>query len=658
VEKKSSSLYIPIEGQKHDKIKYLLTTTKRALPNENSINNTPLLYPADGVGFICTYSCKEMKDAGVSLQLAVNVIPSPSYQIDIADITQYQQEPEKFDAISFEGIELNEAFFKLYPITIMKNDSIVVEQKSLTFEMFLLTKRLYPTHACFVCPKLRFLIWSEHTAMSWNEKFQIFVSHTEMFVIFPKEFASSAKCLLAYNGKITDISCQLNFKYYIHLKNLFKYTHVYQYRNYVHIITCENILLKYHSTHNIYVSPHELNVLFQQQLKFQKGEEYYYFVNLFQELPPYANNTTSTKITVTFNNIRGSCYEIKNHEEYEAFLESPGYNTAIDFHGKYDYTDLAVLSCVRPKKRKFPHYPNIRMKKMNILRINVAFSHDPSTVEDGFVIDSKFAANGPRLKLVINLTTRIMFNNSPLQLKDMKNLELKYHQINQRIGNIIYFGVLSAKNTVKILPNKKIKVSISKKLNGFIHYTLSYSLEYTYENYEISSYDHFTTAPLITKRILYEIPIGVGTKLCNAFGQKGEIAKVQDLSKYKGFKSDKTCVHPQLLMSAISLVGRTAAGQVRQMHDSEDCAYTENGELIAPCDIWVSSIHASNKIGTLSTRIDALKMCNGFDGNKLSTTNMLLSQQSTEQSKWENLQHALTLNEHKGIKFSWDNLFT
>jgi hypothetical protein len=211
---------------------------------------------------------------------------------------------------------------------------------------------------------------------------------------------------------------------------------------------------------------------------------------------------------------------------------------------------------------------------------------------------------------------------------------------------------VSSREPIKILPNKKIKVSTATKLNNY-QYKLSYAIEYQYDNYEISSIDHFKAQALITSRIVYELKIGVGTKLCNAYGQKGEVARLGDLSRYPAYKKDNTCVHPQLLMSAISVIGRTAAGQVQNMADTEDCAYTTSGGLVAPCDIWISSIHASTKIGCLTTRTDSLKMCNGFDGNKLAATNHLLSEQSSELSKLQNLHHALTINEHKGFKVIW-----
>lgn len=95
------------------------------------------------------------------------------------------------------------------------------------------------------------------------------------------------------------------------------------------------------------------------------------------------------------------------------------------------------------------------------------------------------------------------------------------------------------------------------------------------------------------------------------------------------------------------------AGQVLEMLHSKDRAFTAKGGLIAPIDFYVSTIHASSKIGIITTRVDALKVCNGFDGNKLTYTNLVLSDQNVDSDKKANLLHALTLSEHKGIRFKF-----
>lgn len=662
VEKKSSSIYIPIEGQKHDKIKYLLGTTKRALPNENSINNAPLLYPIDGAGFIDPRSCKEFANAGVALQIAEGVIPSPPSVINIDDAISNDNTHFSFNTIVFENVPISEKLSLIYPQWVLDTQNrIVVNDNALSFETFLETKRMLPNYACYLSPKERYLIWSDHTGLVYNKEYDIYVSHTET-MYYPLQLRGTTEtCLLAHNGVPTKIKCTLTFEHYLDLKRKFLFAHVYQYQRFVHVVTCENLLLKYHKYFNIYVSPHEFNFLFQQELKFERCDEYQYFMPLYQILPVYVNNTSAPKITVTFNNIRGACYEIKHQEEYEAFLESPGYNMAVNFKGTYDYTHLAILPGRKQnKKRTYPTcFRNTYIPTNNALRVYVAFAHDPATVEDGFVIDKKFAQSGPILTSVINLTARIMLNNATIQPKDIKRIQLNFVQINSRVENTIIFGVLSAIKEIKVLQNKRVKVSKTQKMNGFYHYTLSYEFDCkkcttmdTCNHIEITSYDLFAMGdPVISVRIIYELSIGVGTKLCNAYGQKGEIAAVQDLSHYVGFKSDGTAVHPQLLMSVISVVGRTAAGQVREMTETTECALTTNNGVIAPLDFWISAIHASNRLGTLTTRTDALKMCNGFDGNTLAATNMILSEQSSVTSKLANLKHALTLNEHKGIKF-------
>lgn len=62
------------------------------------------------------------------------------------------------------------------------------------------------------------------------------------------------------------------------------------------------------------------------------------------------------------NNIRGSCFVGTRGPEFDIFTESPGYNTAIDFRNKYDYTDLAIMDNPKPNiKTNIGKVVNTRM---------------------------------------------------------------------------------------------------------------------------------------------------------------------------------------------------------------------------------------------------------------------------------------------------------
>lgn len=618
------------------------------------------MYPNDAFGFICPYSCKEMKDAGVSINLTPGIIPAPPNNYTINDINQLlSTTASSVTASSFNKIILLSIDYKDIENIIenfhIQDSNIILYQNHLQQHEYNILKNKFKNYHFF---HINDTLYFGNVINTYPTG----LNHFEKFILFN----NNIKHKIAYNGQLTKHSALLTFDYYLYLKKLLKYCHIYQYDNYIHIFMCENIILKYHPIYDIYVSPNEFNYTFQQELKLSDQYFYLYFSNLYQKLPDkYMKNTISTKITVTLNNIRGACYEKIGLYDYQAFLYSPGYNVAIDFKNKYDYTDLAV--CGYRRKRKYNTQKKYFSSKCTDsqfkgLRLYTAFVHHPITVEDGFVIDKTFAENGPDLHVSINLVTRLMKDNVKLIQKDIKKLQIQYVPINKIVDSYILFGYLYSKEYIKILPNRKIIVE-EIETKGFHWYYFYFKIEGNGYDYQISSYDHFSNQPqnfklqpIITKSIFYKLKIGIGTKICNSFGQKGVIAAVEDLSKYKAYTKDGKIVHAQVLMGIPSSVGRMAAGQTLQMHQSNKCALSDKLELVSVDDFWVSSIHSSFKLSSVVTRIDALKVCNGFDGNKLTMTNTILAHQSSAISKWDNLNHTLSVQEHKGIQFNFNLL--
>jgi hypothetical protein len=227
-----------------------------------------------------------------------------------------------------------------------------------------------------------------------------------------------------------------------------------------------------------------------------------------------------------------------------------------------------------------------------------------------------------------------------------------YHPINRRVNNTIVVGVITTRIDLKILQNKKTKVS-STRVGEIYKHQISYDLENPCQTiYNISSRDELQEF-MILIRIDYKVPFGVGTKFCNMYGQKDEIADVRDLSMYAAMKEDGTWIKPQILMSAISLIGRTASGQSLEAMHHPDRAFTPKGGLVAPSYFFVSSIHASTKINDGSIRLDPLKSANGFDGNELTTTNLILNKQNQSTSRRDALSRSLSLGQIRGVTFKF-----
>lgn len=568
IEKKDSSIYISIDGHKIGRIKHFLTTTKRMIPQE-SMNSQPLQYPNDGELFICTLSCKEMKDAGLTLNWAQCV--TTTIPVDLSSETQR--------IIYFMSSYLGEFY-------LVVNCIIQPVRVAFSFDIYLLIKKNFP-------------------------------------------------------------NC-----------NIFKYEH------FIHILFIENIpVISYVDSNDnlrVYVTPNECANIFPKQIhsKFTLNDN---FCLLYNELTPYTKHSLPPKITVSLNNWKGACYNISDTSlvEYTAFIESPGYNTGIISVG--DYTHLAhiqnkLLEDQIPKDNTHKPLPRLYTDKLNAengeILLYVGFSEHGECVEDGFIVDKEFAsARGPQLMVNVNFTIRLSSStNQPLNAKQLAKMDMQYTPLNIMVDKTIIFGEIRVYNqNINIQQSKRIIVKISQINNQFVH-TIGHIVENTLDTtYHISSRKNFQNFSIICS-YHYTIPFGKGTKLCNSYGQKSEIAGVMDLGCYIGRRhSDNALIKPQILMGSISLIGRTPSGQALDMLSSPDVAFGPNGLIIAPMKFVCSSILSCTKIAPNLKRIDMLTGPNCFDGNELVATNLILNRQrNTDVSAPQKLQRALNLMALKG----------
>jgi hypothetical protein len=270
-----------------------------------------------------------------------------------------------------------------------------------------------------------------------------------------------------------------------------------------------------------------------------------------------------------------------------------------------------------------PHEPSVYER--GELTLYTAFGHIPETVEDGFLIDQEFSENAPMLTLNVKL---------PVRLADMNNSKFNENQAyyvatNKMMGDTIIFGRMVSLKDINFVHRKLliVKSQIGSGDNISFHYTISIKLENKPNTtFKIESSLN-KKARRIEVQYSYDVRLGIGTKVCNKFGQKGEIAGIVDMSKYRMWTKYGRCVKPQLMMSAISPLSRNCAGQTLSMLTSEECAYGVNGEVCAPQKFVISQIHDSTKLMHSTTRVDNLKTVNGFDGNELPMAHFHLKQQ-------------------------------
>lgn len=571
IEKQDSSIYVSLDGPKIERVKHFITMTKRMIPQE-SMNSRPLQYPIDGDLFICMLSCKEMKDAGLTLTLTRGVTTT--------------QKPPKDEIIKLLD----------YAKTI------------------------------------------------------------------PGEYRLAINCI------IQPISIEFSFENYIKLKKLSPNSNIFKYKHFINILMMPNIpIIKFIDPIDnkcVYVTPNERSNIFPNALKaYFKTEDY--FCVLFEELSPYTKLSLPSKITVSLNNWRGACYNVTNTNTvaYQLFIDSPGYNSAIISGG--DYTHLAVI---QNPLYKIPYIKNIPKSfhdlqdhvqdKLNVdageILLYVAFTNKGACVEDGFIVDEDFAKYGPKIMINVNFSIRISSStNQPLNTKQLNNMNIKYIPKNILVDKTIIFGEIHIYGAnIKIQQSKRITVTSTQINRQYIH-TISHVVENPINTtYDIRSRENFENFCVICS-YQYKIPIGVGTKLSNSYGQKSEISSVENLGQYMGRRvSDNAIIKPQILMGSISLVGRTTSGQIADMLASPYRAITQNGEIIAPQKFVVSSICSCTKIGSGSKRIDMLTGPNCFNGNQLSGTMNLLHKQRNNQNS--HLTHALNLTQFRGTKLTFD----
>jgi hypothetical protein len=120
------------------------------------------------------------------------------------------------------------------------------------------------------------------------------------------------------------------------------------------------------------------------------------------------------------------------------------------------------------------------------------------------------------------------------------------------------------------------------------------------------------------------VPVGVGSKVANAFGQKNIVSALDDMSGLTGVTRDGRLVKVQIIYSDTSSVARVAAGQWFYMLKSPDLAIGPNGEIIAPINLTLHTLNPYSNAKCIVIKNDTLTNINGFDSQSLCATSQQL----------------------------------
>ncbi|XP_044590041.1 uncharacterized protein LOC123268754 [Cotesia glomerata] len=267
-------------------------------------------------------------------------------------------------------------------------------------------------------------------------------------------------------------------------------------------------------------------------------------------------------------------------------------------------------------------------------------------IEDGIILDKTFVANAPNKLISVTLAVKFMTQDSGYNAHDKKHthfqseksnasvknendintgrksrrnskslqsLNVKYSPINREIDKCLIFGVISSNQKLLTFKSKNVNI-VETNLKTHNFYVI-YCVEFTHHEKTIESYYNESTNTLII-HYRYMRPIGIDMKFCNKHGQKAIVSCVRDLSYYRAWTRSGKCIHPQVLYSMQSVIGRMAAGQVHEMLSNEECGFSENGEVVAPMSFVIHSVESSVKSKiTAALRIDLMTQQNGFDAN-------------------------------------------
>lgn len=258
------------------------------------------------------------------------------------------------------------------------------------------------------------------------------------------------------------------------------------------------------------------------------------------------------------------------------------------------------------------------------LKLWAAFGVNEACVEDGIILDKKTVALLPPIIYNACFTVDFVFKNAK-QPKDARFITIS-NEVNMEQYSETLVGCLITEYEVIIKNSNHCRINVSKIGNHF-YYLLHFlpKNNNTYKNMKVQCIQKFKqmTVVITGKHIA---DIGIGTKFANAFGQKNVCSKIEDLSNCWGITNDGRKVHAQIMYSDSTIVGRLAAGQLQYMLSSSNVAYGPNGEIIAPIDLVIHTLHPYTNIKLFNIKMDTLSDINGCHAQNIANASLMLRQ--------------------------------
>uniref|UniRef100_A0AAU8GCY0 DNA-directed RNA polymerase n=1 Tax=Faxonius propinquus nudivirus TaxID=3139431 RepID=A0AAU8GCY0_9VIRU len=667
------TIYQSVESQKLHLISELNVVVKRSI-NAKTRNSAALEYPEDGFGFYCPIDTKDIKGAGENMSLAQLVISPPA--IEFKNLIPILN---KLCNKNNNGLQIViNSFLTHYYID--ANDLILLKKACPILPLMMYGAYLNVSTIGHVVmkysDKYNFFVTPYEYRYLWTDAFEKYHNHLNyspcaMYLPSFIELAQPAKRVVSHTtikGRSGIILNKFNAEIFIHTISASAAAIIHRIDpedKIVEVSLCENCSDKLKI-------PIDLNDPHMRYYKFAEKENKQIpqnIIDIFEKIKKIDNiydttecygmsyneildnaNKTITNILRIIDKWQQDNYILIAKNESTSFknidddsdlilLHTQRYNILIDNNITIKNEDIKYIYANKQNPLYVMETTKIKKDYNNKIKINPNQNHPPhitvyacygdfygGTDEDGVIIDKTLVENGP-FKL-ISTTLSVKFSEIKKKLKKNKTTSNScvYIPINSICDTLIMFGLIESPERLSVTKSKNVTV-IESKVGNIYRYFISITLTSIHEKVVESSFNPNTSN--VTIHFRYVCTLGVGIKISNLHGQKGIVCKVEDLSDIIAYKKDGTIVHPQILYSSVSIVGRTTSSQIMSMLNQKDIAFTENGDIIALQGINIHNIEASIKSKKSSIKNDLMTTENGYISNKLPYTNLILQQQGS-----------------------------
>lgn len=595
---------------KSDKAEQFMATVSR-VTNLAIRNSKALMFPSDGLGYLCLLNTKDMKSAGEQHVLVDDVIMSS----DTDDILVYQYLKKNYHKSINDGPN----------IIVLNSNLIHCRINMASIELLVKLKKQFP-HITTKYEYLPYIFISTKNSilMKYSQKYDCYFSPSETtyFQIQPSEYG-----LLSLSAKLIG---QENFrrnqppKSTVSINNLKGSIATLQ--SSFHKVMMENSL-----GHSVYIEMDDAKrKTILDSAILETNCDTSNFLKIFNtEIEPLLNLSTN-KIEVAEQDsndlfeqkLRHSAIFLYN-EFFPKLLWKNDLENKNTYLQRFDKSNDFVILIQNYLKLLYSKEKFSALHKSNLTLYCAFGNEEGKTMEDGMVMDGDTMNFLKKYPINYNACITISFC--------FKNIaqpkQTKFISITGNIGNYTdtLVGCLISPNEIQKIKNSTHCFVNCQKIGSHYYYLIHFSPN------QHQIYSKLNIRYIINKSKLifvingiHQAQIGIGTKFANNSGQKNICSTPSNLKRYWGITRDGRKIFAQILYSEVSILGRTPAGQLMQMLKSPDLALGPNGEIIAPVDLLIHTLHpyTNNKIFDL--KVDTLTNINGFDSQNLSNTSSAL----------------------------------